>query len=419
MKWRLCLLLMLPASIEVSIAASLGEEPVVREIVFEGNDVTQTRTMLREISLRDGAPASEAALDDARQSILDLGLFRDVKVRTEPLDDGVRVIFKVVEKWYILPVPRVDANSDGRLGLGMALNWDNVWGLNHRVRALVSRTTYDEAEREAETLYRASYEWPLVADSPWGLSMGGAFARQSSVFEEVRYEELTRSVNIGLTRQLDESLPSSQGWLIGGSLGWSSQNTSGEDAPPSDGHVVILEGLSQYRRVRFNVYSETGRFLEVRGSANVPGLGDFGFQQITADYAQFWRVGQRAHQTAHFLASAGTYHGGPKFRRDVFSLGGSSTLRGYDNEFLEGDSFMLVAGEFLRPVFGDSTRLLLLAEMGAARRTNRDPIERPLYVSVGAGIRVRFTWFVRFELEVGVAYPLIDGDGLRFFAGGV
>lgn len=403
----------------LAAAQAVQAAPAVAEIGFEGNDVTQPRTMLREISLQPGDAADDAAIETARQNILDLGLFRSVEVRREPLAEGERIVFVVREKWYLLPLPRLDANSDGRLGYGVAVNWDNLWGLNHRLRTLVSRTTYEERAREAETVYRGTYEWPLVADSPWSLWFTAERAQQSSLLDELSYEEHNHALGFGVYRKLDPDQPSNHGWTLGTGLMRRGQRTTGDGAPPSDGKVTLLEVETRHRDVRFNVYSETGHDFSVRAVTSVPGLGDYDLQQLRGEYAHYWRVGDTAHQTAHLKVSAGTAHAGPRFKRDVYALGGSSLLRGYENEYLEGDSFLLVSGEFLRPVFGDSTRLLLLAELGSMRRSNRMDIDRPVYASIGVGVRIRLTWFVRLELELGVAVPLVDGDGLRVFAGSV
>ena len=43
---------------------------------------------------------------------------------------------------------------------------------------------------------------------------------------------------------------------------------------------------------------------------------------------------------------------------------------------------------------------------------------QPVLLSIGLGLRIRITWFVDAAVEVGVAWPLIRGDGLQVFAGG-
>ena len=90
-----------------------------------------------------------------------------------------------------------------------------------------------------------------------------------------------------------------------------------------------------------------------------------------------------------------------------------------ENEFGEGDAFWTVAAEYLRPVGWDWLRFLAVLEAGQVHRASFPERDPGLMLSIGLGFRVRFTWFVDAEVELGVAYPLRDGDGARGFAGGV
>ena len=74
--------------------------PTVREIVYEGNEHTRDETMAREIKIAVGDPADPRQIEASRQAILDLGLFKGVRVREEPLPDGgERVVFHVTERF--------------------------------------------------------------------------------------------------------------------------------------------------------------------------------------------------------------------------------------------------------------------------------------------------------------------------------
>ncbi|MBP7418459.1 MAG: hypothetical protein KA911_07640, partial [Xanthomonadales bacterium] len=127
-------------------------------------------------------------------------------------------------------------------------------------------------------------------------------------------------------------------------------------------------------------------------------------------------LGDTPDQTLHFLAQAGVVTDGPGTRND-FSLGGSSRLRGYEGDFVQGNRYYYGAVEFLRPLHWRWLRLLAVAEAGGADDDFRGEADGSPYASLGLGVRVRLTWFVDIEIEAGFAVPLRDGDGVRFFAG--
>ena len=146
--------------------------PTIVEIVFEDNQVTQPRVMQRELVIAVGDPADPGAIARSRQALLDLGLFRRVYVREEPVEGGVRVVFQVDERYYLLPSPRLDAKSDGRYAYGVQFRWNNVAGLNHTLRVFVEE---EERRRQGigkETNYVAAYSAPFVFDSPYAVSVG-------------------------------------------------------------------------------------------------------------------------------------------------------------------------------------------------------------------------------------------------------
>jgi len=69
----------------------------VVEIVVRGNEHVPTDQILAVVSTRPNDPLNDEKLRNDVQAILNLGAFADVVVRFEPLPDGVRVAFVVVE----------------------------------------------------------------------------------------------------------------------------------------------------------------------------------------------------------------------------------------------------------------------------------------------------------------------------------
>lgn len=401
------LLLALPATAQAAAWT-------IVEIAFEGNDTTQAKVMLRELVVRVGDAAEAQALERSRQGLLDLGLFRRVEVRTEALGDGVRVVFRVEERYYLLPTPRFDAKSDGRYAYGAQVRWDNVAGLNHSLRVFAEQA---ERRREGigmETNYAAGYTAPFVFDTPYTLGLGAGYLSRPVELQAGEYEERFRSLGVGLSRTFSDG-PASQGFTIGGGLGWREQATSGALARPAYGAALSPSLFVSHSDFHNRIYSDVGRYWRIGARFAEDGWGsDYSYVDVDTAWIRQWQVGRTEHQTFHLRAFTGAYFSGPDEVRE-YALGGASFLRGYDSSFIEGNAYYYATAEFARPLWRRWLRWVVLAEVGNVFRRPEDADwDRP-YGSLGLGLRLRFSRFVNFEIEFGYAIPLDGGSG-RIFA---
>lgn len=393
--------------------------PVVSEIRFLGNEVTRERVMLREMALAQGDPAEPDAIERSRQAIADLGLFRDVRIDTREVEDGVALDVRVREKRFLLPVPRIDASSDRDRSFGLQLRWNNAFGENHTLNAFFAEGRYpNDRLRERERRARLSYDAPLL-QGPWGLAGGVERLERIVPAGEGRFDETVERAELRLTHDFREGRPR-RGWIGSLGLAHENQDTRGEFAPERDGRATALVLGADHDNRRFYLYSETGRRASLRAEIAQRDFGsDYGYRRIDLRHDEYLALPWREHESLYLLARAGWYAGGPG-RRNVYDLGGSGTLRGYPQDYVEGQRFGYLAAEYLRPIGRDWLRLLLVAEAGLAGGSV-DPEARSgggMQASVGIGLRMRFSWFVNFELEAGIAWPLRGGDGSRIFAGG-
>src|SRR5262249_10978649 len=69
----------------------------VAEVVVRGNDKIPSDKILEVVSTKVNDPLNEDKLRSDVQAILNLGVFQDAVVRLEPVPEGVRVVFVVVE----------------------------------------------------------------------------------------------------------------------------------------------------------------------------------------------------------------------------------------------------------------------------------------------------------------------------------
>lgn len=407
-------------------AAQPAPPPVIRSIAFAGNDTTQPSVMLREMVVRTGDPADPALIERSRQGIQDLGLFRSVEVRQAPVDGGVALTFAVVEKWYILPIPRFDANSEGENAMGVSLRWFNVLGRNHTMRGNWTRRDEEKANKGESTSYSVGYSMPFVGDTPWGVAF--LVGHSETPITEITdpggtiipadYTESSDSMGLAVSRSFAKG-PASQGWSTGVSLAWNAQSTEGVGAPAPYGEATSLGISATYKDVRYNLYSEDGVSYGAAVVGATEGLGsDYSYSSMRASIARYLRVGSQPHQNVNLFAEAGSYHGGPvgyQTTAGAYNLGGASLMRAYPADFVIGDAYYRVAAEYARPLFADWLRPVVVLEAGNAFEDARNPNGR-VYASLGVGLRVRLTFLVNVEVEAGVAWPIGDGNDQRFFA---
>lgn len=424
-----CLIGLLICAQASTAAAQVPEaEPVPRivEIRLSGNEKTRDKVILRELDLAPGDPADPTAIENGRQAVMDLGLFRKVDATTQPTTGGVIVLITMREKYYLLVLPRVDASSDRDVSYGAQLRWSNVWGLNHRLNVTAETGDFpEERDRREEDSVRMSYRAPYLFDSPYELRARlERLERVTPVIDlttnevtDDTFDETFDQFDIGLARDLRSGRPR-RGWIVGGGLYWQRQDTSGDFAPPPDGEALALVGTADFDDLRFHLYSETGRRFNARVEAAGDGLGsDYSYTRTTLDYFQSNALGDMPHQTWELLGSAGVITGGPGSRNE-FSLGGSSQLRGYDSDDLEGNRYYYGSLQYLRPIKWNWLRLLAFVEVGGTDDDREGLRDGSPYADIGVGVRIRLPWFVNIEIEAGWAYPLRGGEGANFFASG-
>lgn len=416
MRTWLCCLLLLQA-----VAATAQEQappPVIREIVFSGNDTTQPKTMLREMSVRVGDVADPAQIEHSRQAVQDLGLFKSVSVRQEPLPDGVRLIYEVREKFYFLPYPRLNANADQQYSYGAELRWNNIRGLNQNLQLLV---TQGDSKREGygkQTSYTVAYVAPFIWDSSNNLALSANHltAPRSNLVTGDPYTEKLDSAQVLLSHRYSTTA-ASQGWLLGGGLQFQNEDRYGLGAAPPYGHATSLVGVVEYRDLHDEIYSELGELFSFRQETALRGVAsDYGYTLLTAGYDRYFQLGDLQHQTLQLSGDIGGYFNVPQ---DVthFAQGGTGNLRGFPKYSFEGNSFYYGTALYQRPIGWNWLRVMGGVEIGNVAAHPSRELFRHLHADAFLGLRIRFAWFVNLQFEAGYAMPLNGGDTGRLFGG--
>ncbi len=397
-------------------AAAALPPPRIVEVVFEGNAVTQDAVMRREVALQVGEFYDEDKVERSRQEIQNLGLFRSVEARTEAADDGLRVVFKVDEKWFWQVYPRLSANADGQNSLGLEARISNLWGLNHTLRLIGRSRDNGDADRGRDTSVRASYDAPFLLGDRDSLRLG--VAHNVIPYEgALVYDETVDEVEAVATRSFGLPERPSQGWSIGlGAVG-RRQQVSDESVAQSFGNSYGLVTEVGFRDEHDLIFSREGTVFTTRYEiASREVFSDYSYTTLRASWERAQLFGQRAHQQFNYGFSLGLAENAIDHRA-LFSLGGSEGLKGYERRAFEGNSYYLGHVEVMRPLIWDSLRGIVGLELGNAGWEAKDLFDSP-NLSLNLGLRLRPRRLVNFEIEIGFAIPL-SGDDPRFYGGKV
>jgi outer membrane protein assembly factor BamA len=426
-----CALLTVPATAQDASEAPDGqpETPVsiIQAIEFTGNKVTRPQTMLQEMLVKVGDVADPSRIERSRQAIMDLGLFVSVTATLEPLETGVLLRITVKEKYYILPVPKLNRDDDNNFNLGAELTLDNLAGLNQTLKLRYeSEDAAGLSDGEVETT-TLSYTYPRVLGSPYLISTDLSLTR--TPYETVTdgvldalYELQSRSASLMVSRWLAPEGPS-RGWQVGGGLVWRRNNYEFQSGTPSstlqDSQAVGISVLGQYVNVHDYLYSRSGEQFGYTGEYGAPPLGsDTQYTRHAFFYRKYILLEGVPHQNIDLQAllslSSGDIFPGDSY---AYSIGGSRTLRGFATGSFLGNAYVLFNVQYLRPVFGyNPLRSVVFLDIGNAYPSNEQIDLGDLKWSAGVGLRLRLKSFVKIDLRLDVAYVYETGD-YKVFAG--
>lgn len=398
-------------------ASASVKEPVPRIVGIEviGNRRTRARIIEQEMTLHVGDLATPAQIERSRRAIMDLGLFESVDTRLLPAPGGVIMQIEVNEKIYVLPIPRLDRNADGDITQGLDLRFDNLAGLNQRLKLSYKHKKYaalDVVQKQASV----DYSYPRMLGSAYRID--ASFERSTIPESTVNQSELAISAEeyqhrsiygrIMVSRLLQRTGPS-LGWSIGGGVVWRQEKTTALQgaAVPSGttGNAYgVLFSLSYYG-VHDLLYSRRGVSygydLDIGGAFTA---SDYAYARHTFYYRRYQPLGDVANRNLNLNLQLGL-SAGKLFGAQAYALGGSSSLRGYESGFTSGAAYVLANVEYLTPIFGQrSLRLALFTDVGNTYPSNRAIDLTDLRLGGGIGLRWRVKSFVNVNLRLDVAY---------------
>lgn len=394
-------------------------EGIVEDFKVKGNVKTKDYVITREMKLKKGKPFNAKDARRSMQRVYNLGYFEDVNVKLNPGKEpnSVEVEISVVEmNTGTFGIGAGYSNADGFIGM-ISIGDKNFRGTGDKVNIRW------EFGGEDNKNYDFSYTKPWIDDKETTATINlyditNEYADYNINGDEIaRYDKKRRGQELTFSRKTDNEYVSNYVTLKnrddiykGMADGYENDKDQYyEDVfHPSDGNGSsyyedwMPATAAERRKENFGVTRSitVGRIFDSRDNIYDPhegkriayslewaGLGgDFDFTKFTADYRYYYRAGG---ESVWALNLGAGYADGDMPLSQRFSMGGSDTLRGYEDDQSRGNSMLKATLEYRFPIIKKVQGVLFTDNGYAWDKRHEDEFDLGLIKnSFGVGLRI-------------------------------
>ena len=390
-------------------------EGVVEGFKVKGNVKTKDYVVTREMKLKKGEPFNAKAARRSMQRVYNLGYFEDVNIKLNPgrEPNGVEVEISVVEmNTGTFGIGAGYSNADGFVGM-VSIGDKNFRGIGDKINLRW------EFGGEDNKNYDFSYTRPWLDDKETSATINlyditNEYADYNIDGDEIaRYDKKRRGQEITFSRRTHNEFVSNYITIknrddiykgeADGYEGDENQyyedkfNQSGKYKPwmPPTAAERRKENFGVTRSITFgrvydsrdNIYDphegkRIGYSVEWAGGMG----GDFDFTKWTADWRYYFRAGG---ESVWALNLGAGYASGDMPLSQRFTMGGSYTLRGYEDDQFRGNSMLKATLEYRFPIVKKVQGVLFTDNGYAWDKRHEDEFDMGLLKnSYGVGLRI-------------------------------
>ena len=392
----------------------LVNEGIVEDFKVKGNVKTKDYVITREMKLKKGEPFNAKDARRSMQRIYNLGYFEDVNIKLNPGQEpnGVEIEITVVEmNTGTFGIGAGYSNADGFIGM-VSVGDRNFRGTGDSVNVRW------EFGGEDEKNYEFTYVKPWIDDKETKATLmlydvTNEYADYDIDAHEIaRYDKKRRGQELTFSRRTDNEFISNYVTLKnrddsyeGMADGYEhDKDQYYEDVFEDSGYMKPYYPQTAKERRDENFGSTRsitlGRVFDSRDNIYDPhegkrigysvewaGLGgDFDFTKLTADWRYYYRAGG---ESVWALNLGAGWADGDMPLSQRFSMGGSDTLRGYEDDQFRGNSMLKATLEYRFPIIKKVQGVLFTDNGYAWDKRFEDDFDLGLIKnSVGAGLRI-------------------------------
>lgn len=378
-------------------------EGIVEDIIVKGNTKTKTYVITREFLQKKGQPLNKFLANRSMQRIYNLGYFADVDMKLLPGSDANHVILEVnviEQKTGVITVGAGYSKSNGFSGL-MEVGENNFRGTGDKVNV-----HWEFGGKGGGANYALSYTRPWLDDKATSLGVS-VFNRKDGITDYredgtayASYLRKAQGLNATLGRQTGLFTRSyltletrKDSWVAPNSKNSGNYNEVG--ASYGSNPKYLKDNFGRTNSITFqNIYDSRDNVYDPHHgkyysySVQYAGLGgDFNFWKVSAE-ARAYKELKNKHVLA-FRLGAGMIRGNAAYSQ-LFAVGGSNTLRGYEDDQFRGKKFYNATVEYRIPLFKKVTGVVFV-DAGNAWDVGNVPwyhSENKIHFGYGPGLRI-------------------------------
>lgn len=390
-------------------------EPVLGEIRITGNNKTRSHVILRQMEVRRGRILQAEGLRRSIRNLVRLNYFDEVKPPHPVLSEDLSVVDLEIE---VSEARTGQASAGGGYSsLNGVIGFIDVAERNFRGRGQTVRVKWEFGGQRS---YQLDFVEPWLNGKPQslGLSLFSTRVNRAQFFNSLQtnlYEERRTGYAISTSRRVakDTRLTlsfSDENVEAQGSIGQPLPFDLALRDPDGDGHVsfdqqfVTLGWIKDARDNPINA-NEGYRYSASMSTTGGALKGPAGFNRYVFDARKYFPLGKRQERTGRTPWTFATrvrygfhsvFEGNLTFN-DRFAIGGSDSIRGYEDREFTGERFSL--GNFeLRKHISKIMSAVLFYDLGHA--WGSDGIQRDFQGGYGLGLRLT-TPIGPFRLDYG------------------
>lgn len=392
-------------------------EGIVEDIVIVGNEKTKNYVITRELKLKKGKPFNKFLASRSMERLYNLGYFEDVNMKLLPgktnEHDVIIEIDVIEQKTGIVTVGAGYSDADGTVGI-IELGDTCFRGTGDKVNLHWEFGGAGDGKN-----YTLSYTRPWINDN--GDSLGASIFNRIYEYDDydangdkvAEYDKRRKGWNLTWGHVSDEyrtnyfnfesskeSYDDHDGFETGEVMDKYLAKNNITDYHDSDWYKAIMDNFGTTNSFTFthvfdnrdNYFNASkGRRISFAAQWGGHGLGgDYDFYKFTAE-GRFYKALGNGHILA--LRLMGGYIDGDVSYGNLFDLGGSDTLRGYEDDQFKGKKMYAATLEYRFPI-AKKVQGVLFTDAGSTWGIDEGKIpwytdDDSLNWSVGVGIRLQ------------------------------